>query len=442
MMHHKIEQPDLTKISDERKKHIEEEAYMYYFGHNLKKYCWKEYLYWDKLKYKDIPEWLESPEELWLVIQRVRRYYKATEVINNNWVRFKLDAPDFVEELLHNLDLNLGWKFLDIDFSESERKIFLQNGIAEEAISSSQIEWAMTSSKEAKEMIQKWRKPTSKDEKMIINNYNTMKFINTELKEKPLSISWIVELQAMLTQWTLEDKNEVWRLRTDADDIVVKNSSWTKILHEPMEEIKMKWELEKLIQFANDEESGFTHPFVKAVILHFWIWYLHPFCDWNGRTARAIFYWYLIKKWYWWFSFIPVSKAINDSKTQYWNAYLYAEQDSSDMTYFLVYISNKVIQSMEEFHDYVQFKIKEQKRSNAELWHLQLNERQKKLIAYFLHSSKAYTNNTIHKNYNSVAMNTAKSDLQDLEKKWFLHSKKQWRFVNYFPVNDLEKILE
>ena len=438
MIHFKLEKPDLWKVSEERKKYIEDQAYALYFRYNLWKYCWKEYLYWDKIRYKDFPKELHSVEELWLVIQRYRKYYKSTTIINNNWAHFKLDSPDFIEELTHNLDLNLGWKFLNIDFSESERRMFLQNGIAEEAISSSQIEWAMTSSKVAKEMIQQWRKPMSKDEKMIINNYNTMQFINTDFKEEKLTVSWFIELQKMLTLWTLEEENQIWRLRKDQDQIVVKNSSWTKILHEPMNEWKMKEELSRLIEFANDEETGFTHPFIKAVMLHFWIGYLHPFCDGNGRTARAVFYWYLIKKWYWGFSFIPVSKAINDSKIQYWKSYLYSEQDGSDMTYFLVYIANKVIQSMDEFHDYVENKIKKQKVAKSELSHLQLNDRQKKLIAYFLENSKSYTNNTIHKNYNSIAMNTANTDLKDLLKRGFVYIEKQGKFVNYFPVNDLK----
>jgi len=53
----------------------------------------------------------------------------------------------------------------------------------------------------------------------------------------------------------------------------------------------------KLIEFANDENitTGFIHPVIKAILLHFWIGYLHPFCDGNGRTARALFYWYLLK---------------------------------------------------------------------------------------------------------------------------------------------------
>ena len=47
----------------------------------------------------------------------------------------------------------------------------------EESIASSQIEGAATTREIAKRMLQENRKPKNKDEKMIVNNYATMKHI-------------------------------------------------------------------------------------------------------------------------------------------------------------------------------------------------------------------------------------------------------------------------
>ena len=62
-------------------------------------------------------------------------------------------------------------------------------------------------------------------------------------------------------------------------------------------------------------------------MLHFWIGYLHPFVDGNGRIARAFFYWYLLREKYWAFGYIPLSKVIKNSPGQYGNAYVFSEQD-------------------------------------------------------------------------------------------------------------------
>jgi Fic family protein len=231
----------------------------------------------------------------------------------------------------------------------------------------------------------------------------------------------------------LDNPDEVWRLRKDEDEIVVQDKLTGEVYHIPPNEEVLIKEIDSFIRYANDEdESGFTHPFIKAVILHFWIGFLHPFCDGNGRTARAIFYWYLLKKWYWGFSYIPISQVIKNSKKQYTDAYLYSEQDWNDLTYFLVYIANKTNQAFEEFKKYVNKKKKEQKWIMSELSHLWLNDRQVKLVGYFLENPKSYTNNSIHKNYYNISINTAKADLENLYDKWLLIKEKQWKYEKIF----------
>lgn len=197
---------------------------------------------------------------------------------------------------------------------------------------------------------------------MILNNYRVMSYIKDELKDERLSKESLIYLQSMLTTDTLENPLEVGRFRKDSDEIVVQDRATGILYHIPPTAAVLGREIDALIRYANDEDdSGFTHPFIKAVILHFWIGVLHPFCDGNGRTARAIFYWYLLKRGYWGFSYIPISQMIKNSKKQYLDAYLYSEQDGNDLTYFLVYIANKTNQAFAEFKKYVNRKKKEQK---------------------------------------------------------------------------------
>jgi len=442
MMEYKIEKPNLSKFSTERITFLNENKYKIFFKYNLEKYSNDKYLYRDKIKFQTLPEELENHEELWYIIKNMRLLFPII-VKDKKWDFFRFEKPKFLEELLHKLDLSLWWTFLWINFNDNERKIFLQNGIAEESISTSQLEWAMTSSKEAREMIQKWRKAITKDEKMILNSYKAMQFINNEefLKQK-LSLESLLELQYILTKNTLEDNTQEWIFRKDSDEIIIQNSTWTETYHIPPNESILKEELKNLISFANDEDKEFIHPFIKAIILHFWIWYLHPFCDWNGRTARSLFYWYLLKKWYWGFSYIPISTSIKNSKIQYSDAYIYSEQDNNNFTYFLVYIANKTKQAFVEFEKYIEKKRSQQKSIIKYVSHLWLNDRQTKLISYFMKNPENYTNNSIHKNYYWIAIDTAKRDLEDLLNKWFLTKQKQWKYVNYFPVKNLVDLIK
>ena len=56
--------------------------------------------------------------------------------------------------------------------------------------------------------------------------------------------------------------------------------------------------------------GGFIHPMIRSIILHFWLAYDHPFVDGNGRTARALFYWSMLRHGYWLFEFISISQII------------------------------------------------------------------------------------------------------------------------------------
>ncbi len=62
--------------------------------------------------------------------------------------------------------------------------------------------------------------------------------------------------------------------------------------------------------FNNDNPSNFIHPIIKGIIVHFMLAYMHPFVDGNGRTARALFYWYMLKEGYKLTEYMSISRVI------------------------------------------------------------------------------------------------------------------------------------
>ncbi len=437
-MYH-IKLPDLSIISDDRKAYLEKHADELCKNCNLYKYLDEEYYPREKLRYMEIPSELKNPEELYYVIRYLRKW-TATLVKTEEWEYFTLSIPPFVQELLSDLDR----KWLEVQswiyFSQTEKNYLLQEWIIEEAISSSQIEWAQTTANVAKDIIIRNREPKNKYEIMIVNNYETMVFITNEINNAVLSEQLLLDLQTMLTKNTLDDPWKSWRFRRDEDEVVVMNGVTWEVYHVPPKEKIMREELKSLIEFANDQDWSFMHPFIKATILHFWIAYLHPFCDWNWRTARAIFYRYLNKKWYRDFTYIPISRTINNSKKQYWDTYIYAEQEWHDLTFFLVYIAQKTQQAFREYKSFI-IKQKEvhQKIQNAitSLYNESLNDRQLSLISYFIENPEKYVNSSVYQNQFKVTKNTAKSDLSWLKDISLLEVKRVGNFINYYPTKKL-----
>lgn len=412
-----------------------------YMNHNLDKYSDENYLYWDKIKYKEVPEWFKDNNELWWFTKFMRNLNYVSPITNDDWKHFKFWELQFSKKLLHDIDKNASWLFFS-NSSETEKKLFIANWMLEEAISSSQLEWASTTTKNAKKMITENKKPVTDDEKMIMNNYQAMNYIKNELVNKDLEISDLLYLQSLLTKGTLENNDEEWRFRNDSDNIIVEFER--KISHIPPSEKKLMIDIESFIDFANNkwESNTFVHPVIRAIIIHFWIWYLHPFCDWNWRTARALFYWYLLKNDYFGFSYIPLSSAIKNSKIDYAKSYIYSEQDELDLTYFINYNLRKIKVSLEKFKNDVENKFKKNSNSLKKIAHLKFNERQIKLINYFLDNIDWFTNTTIHMNYYKISKKTSILDLKNLEKEWYIYSVRLWRNINYFPVDNIQEIVD
>jgi Fic family protein len=115
--------------------------------------------------------------------------------------------------------------------------------------------------------------------------------------------------------------------------------------HKGLPHAKLPEYMSALIAFANRKDE--INDLIKAGIIHFYIGYLHPYFDGNGRTARLAHLWYLVQQGYSSAMHIPFSFHINDSRKGYHNAYSLAEQnekisDLIDVTPFLVYLIENV----------------------------------------------------------------------------------------------------
>ena len=98
--------------------------------------------------------------------------------------------------------------------------------------------------------------------------------------------------------------------------VLEKNGITGEVAHEPPSYEKIPEIINQLCDFANKDDT-FIHPIIKAIIIHFLISFLHPFVDGNGRTARSLFYWYMLKKGYWMREFLSISRIIYKKKNLY-----------------------------------------------------------------------------------------------------------------------------
>ena len=400
-----------------------------------------EYLYWDKCKYLVLPEEV-TPEEAWSTIKlsRIMRGPRPVPLSDVSGRNFTYWLPDGALEALHFLDQNTAGQILldEPSVQGEERQRYILQSIIEEAITSSQLEGAATTRAEAKAMLRSGRQPQDHAERMIFNNYVTITKIRDHLTE-PLSPELLLKFHRMISQGTLDSPEQEGRFRTEADGDIRVYDEQDQVLHTPPSPKTIESSIMKFCEFANREEEGeFVHPVIRGIILHFWLAYLHPFVDGNGRTARALFYWYLLKSKYWLFEYLSISRIMRRAASQYYRAFLYSEIDDRDMTYFIMFHLRAIKLAVDELRIYLRIKQKEARDSLSLLRkHPQLNHRQRALLASAQEQPHNIFTFTTHMRTHGVVYQTARADLLGLHDLGLLEKHKSGKKYRFTAVPDL-----
>ncbi len=400
----------------------------------------RDYLYWDKLKHLKPPTGLTA-EELWGLTKLSRSLNRRqTPIVDIHGHHFWYSLTDELQRALMVIDQEAGGRIGASvpGITRDVQRTFLVNRLMEEAIASSQIEGAATTRRDAKEMLRTGRPPRTRGERMILNNFRTITRIK-ELRDQELTPNLLLELQSSLTEGTLDDPDEIGRFREDRDkDVVVSDGLTGEVAHVPPAASEIPAQLEALCRFSNEETEQFIHPVLKAVLLHFWLAYLHPFCDGNGRTARALFYLHAVRKGYWLFEYVSISRAILERRAQYDRAFLYTELDDADVTYFVTFHLQAVEGALRDFWVYVERKAEEDRRLAQQVSHDgELNHRQRAVLSRALKDSAVKFTIASHRASHNIAYGTARADLIGLADRGYLSQRRQGKTFVFYPASDL-----
>jgi fic family protein len=431
--------PEKQKLADVEK--LFEECYRLMTTHKATDEKGR-YLYWDKIKHK----YGKHAEMVWAAtkINRLAGKKKITDFQNHE---FSFCVPDTMQSLLHFIDKTCGSHMMLSDglkLPEADKKTLMM----EESITSAQLEGAVTTRKVAKALLHsKRQKPKDKHEKMIVNNYRLMQKV-VELKNEPLSIDLILSLHRIATEEAIENQAVSGAFR-QTDDIHIADYD-RNLVYQPPKCSEVPQLMETLCRFANTDHDGienplFIHPVVKAVMLHFLTGYIHPFGDGNGRTARALFYWFMLKNGYGLFEYISISRLLNQAPSKYAKSYLYTEYDDLDMTYFIYYQLDVIKRAILDLQAYVERESAKLKNFTAEIAQFaerhQLNSRQIEILQTAVQDKGRTFKVKDTAAQFDVAENTARADLNRLAALKLLGRLKDGNAIHFVALGDLKERL-
>jgi Fic family protein len=402
-----------------------------------------QYLHWDELRHRTPPEGL-SHDLWWLGIKTARTALaQPLPFTDKNGRAFTFGVPEQVQIHLHHVDQDAAGQIrAPGELTPDRRDQYLVRSLIEEAVTSSQLEGAATTRRVAVDMLREGRKPKNHSERMIFNNFRTMQSIHTFRKE-PVTVERVLELHSMIAEGTLTEASKVGHFRT-SDEIRVVDPTDGAILHQPPSYLEVPARMESLCAFANASESErpFVHPVIRAILLHFMIGYIHPFEDGNGRTARALFYWSMLRSGYWLTEFLTLSRVLQAAPAQYGRASLLTETDEGDTTYFILHQLETIRQAIAGLHEYLARKSREEQgveRLLAASTFLRgkLNHRQRAVLAHALKHPETGYRIDAHQRSHGIVYETARTDLMELEKLGFLKTYKEGRAYVFIAPADL-----
>jgi Fic family protein len=394
------------------------------------------YLHWNDLRHRAPPAGLRR-EHWWLAQKRARTASGVTlrEFTGAGGEPFWFCRLDAIDRATHELDRRDAAKEIVAALGDTaSQHQYRTDQLIEEAINSSVLEGAkLTTRAQAKAMIREGRAPESKGERMIANNYNAMLRL-LELSDQSLGLDDLLEIHAILGDGALDAPDAGGRLRGPGDDVRVEDATSGETWFIPPPAGELEERLEAMLAFANEGSTGpFVHPLIRAIVLHFWLAYLHPFVDGNGRMARALFYWQMLRAGYDFAQYLSISGPIDRAPRSYYLAFAHTETDGGDLTYFLLHQLQVLRRATEELIAHLSERTLRLRGLSTALENEGLNSRQQAVLSYLVRNPTPGATIASHARSHGVTYLTARKDLQTLETAGYLRRLRVGRGDRYYP---------
>ena len=188
----------------------------------------------------------------------------------------------------------------------------------------------------------------NKDEQMLLNNYRAMEWIQ-ENRMLLISNELILKVHELVTKNTMEEQEASFcgRFR---DNVVYIGP------HEGISHTKINETLKEVINLVINHPRA-LHGLVRGILLHYFIAYIHPFFDGNGRTARTLFYLQTAKNDLKFVELLSVSADLKKRGKKYEQSFEEVKKHDLDMTFFIDFCLDSLLNALEMVEEKVNYLI-------------------------------------------------------------------------------------
>lgn len=309
----------------------------------------------------------------------------------------------------------------------SQNSAYGTKALEEEIVATSAIE-SIDFNRDSVRNIMKGLAPKDEEENRIFGLKQGFEFISH--KENKFTEENIFKLYMMAIGNFLDDESKPKQGNFYRHDTVYVMSD--RVEHSGIDHKKLPEYMKSFVEFANAKDN--INDLLKATMLHFYISYLHPYFDGNGRMARLIQMWFLIQKGYESTLFVPFSSYVEKSRRKYYDAYTLVEENYKlsgviDITPFLIYFTQNVYEKMTG--DTVKANTLE--KFNSALSSGEITEKEAKLWQFVLstYAGDTFTTKQLEKDFGNAAFATVRSFVLKFTNLGLLNAQKMKNKVLY-----------
>lgn len=253
--------------------------------------------------------------------------------------------------------------------------------------------------------------------------------------EKPLTIDIIQHWHNLLMEAYSNINGGKWRVG-EAPMQIISGAYGREVVHyEAPPSNQIPEEMEMFLSWYSKEElplkEQVSRALLKSAIVHLYFESIHPFEDGNGRIGRALAE-YTLSQGLKTPVLLSISNSIEKNKKSYYE-HLKEAQRSLDITEWISYFVQVILDAQKEAKELVQFTLK--KAQFFDEYTDQLNDRQLKVINRILEKGiVGFEGGMTAKKYMSITKTskaTATRDLQQLQESGVLASEGAGRSVRY-----------
>ncbi len=253
-----------------------------------------------------------------------------------------------------------------------------------------------------------------RDIQEVINYRNVIAWIDQRPVKKiqeELNLDTLLVLHKLTMQKLLpEEQVAVFRDK----QVIVRGAADGQVVFRPPVAVEVPYLIEDFFIWINSQAATELHPIFRAAIAHYYLVYVHPFVEGNGRVARAFATLVLYSAGYDFKRFFALEEYFDSDVEAYYQALLSVQQnDQKDLTYWLEYFAYGLALEIDKVKQKV-LKLSQDLKIQRELGQqVALSERQIILLEV-LQNQGQMTSEDAQKALPNVSVDTILRDLKDL----------------------------